>query len=336
MSPEALRKALEGWLGHWPSCKEHDSEAAVGCCHSCGVFVCQNCLCPSVEGVRCRRCRPLSERALPPALLFPFALARATLLRPWGLFFLGVVAFLLLAWAYLPHLRSPAPAKIPKALAATRIDAPYLMKASRLRNVGNLHESAGETEAAKNFYRDAQSACHKFLAREDTEPFRLLVLLGLGLLDEKLGRHEEAASHYRNVIEKAAKEDPCIGVARFYLGRLNETARKDGEAALGHYKEAKRLATKDGDFIDHMVRNVSAKGNEFKKKEFVALLAGTHASTLSLKGKIGRGIRRAHKMLGHEPEEPDLGDEPDREPEWLDERETPRTEETIEVIRDEE
>lgn len=299
----ALHGELQRQLGDWADqplrCFSHTGEAAVAVCDRCRRLVCEDCLVPLPDRVRCVRCRPAADRWLPLSWVPAVTFLRASLGRRWAVGSLLAVLFFALVLILMPGVVRPRPPEMPGWMEQVTFRAPDLQQAYRLTEVGDLFARKGRGGEAGTYYQEAHAACLRFLDSAPGSDVERQVRLGIGQLQQKQGQFDEALDTYARVLDDPDSPEGLRGIAHYYIGTVHESTGATPAVALQHFDAALPLSGADfHGILDKLVAFYALDRKEGKDLYTVASLTHTVTSAASLRGLILEGQERCRARMG--------------------------------------
>lgn len=284
-----LEERLGPWVGPLPQCADHPDTAAVAVCPHCRRPICSACVHPLPTSLRCHACRPWLERVVPAGWIAPLTLVTGILGRKWALQSLAFcIGWAMLLWLC-PNLVRPVPPDLPDWLDGSRLKAPFLEQSFRISSTGHAFAEQGDIERAKRYYERAEQACRRHIEEAGNSPLNPQVWLGVGLLQEKQGKMQEAAATYHQLLKGKTR---VRGVAAYHLGMIEETHHNDRKSALAYYQQALDEARQPADALGELVSFFAEDRERNQWPYIVASLTGTVTSTAAIKDDIEEAVAR--------------------------------------------
>ena len=209
--------------------------------------------------------------------------------RKWALHSLAFCTGLALLLWFCPHLVRPVPPDLPDWLDGAQLKAPFLEQSYRISSTGRAFAERGNSDRAKLYYERAEQACRRHIEETGDSPLNSQVWVGIGLLQEKQGKVQEATNTYHRIMKEKTR---MWGVAAYHLGKIEETHNNDMASALNYYQQALDEARQPTDALGQLVSFYAEDREKNQWPYIVASLTGTVTSAAAIKDDIEAAIAR--------------------------------------------
>ncbi len=294
-----VHEQLADRLTGLPCCEHHEDRRAVSICSSCFSPLCAECTMVNDSSVFCADCRPVASR-MPGPMRDSLELLGFLVKRPWFLTLAATIAAFLFIALCLPELYTPRKTELPEWAKNLKFRAPFLEQSFRLQRIGAMFEARNQPRRAAGYYTRAEKATVRYLAEPMTAAHSNQILLGIGQLQQKLGRTNEAMDVYIRVANTRDVRDETKALAFYLGGGVYEKGRDDPAAALDYYKKALRYIEVETGLIEGFIKASVKSRNKDEQSFFITQALTSHVNGPALRDLpqlAENGVQRCQNLL---------------------------------------